>query len=65
MLYINDTCTDPYWNLAAEEFLLKNLTEPVFRLWRNSNSIIIGHYQNALAEINAQYVKENGIKAYT
>ncbi len=62
MLYINDTCTDPYWNLAAEEFLLKNLTEPVFRLWRNSNSIIIGHYQNALAEINAQYVKENGIK---
>lgn len=62
MLYINDTCTDPYWNLAAEEYLLKSIDEPVFRLWRNSNSIIIGHYQNALAEINTTYVKENGIK---
>lgn len=62
MLYINDSCREPYWNLAAEEYLLKNFNEPVFRLWRNSNSIIIGHYQNALAEINTQYVKEYGIK---
>jgi len=62
MLYINDSCTDPYWNLAAEEYLLKNFTEPVFRLWRNENSIIIGHYQNAFAEIDVNFVKQNGIK---
>ena len=62
MLYVNNNCTDPYWNLAAEEFLLKDIEEPVFRLWRNNNAIIIGHYQNALAEINTTYVKENGIK---
>ena len=62
MLYINDTCTDPYWNLAAEEYLLKELKEPVFRLWRNESSIIIGQYQNAVAEIDTTYVKENGIK---
>lgn len=62
MLYINDTCTDPYWNLAAEEYLLKELKEPVFRLWRNDSSIIIGQYQNAVAEIDTTYVKENGIK---
>lgn len=61
MLYINDTNTDPYWNLAAEEYLLKNLSEPLFRLWRNSNSIIVGHYQNTLAEIDYEYVKKNGI----
>ena len=61
MLYINDTNTDPYWNLAAEEYLLKNFTEPVFRLWRNSNSIIVGQYQNTLAEIDYDYVKKNGI----
>ena len=24
MLYVNDFCTDAYWNLAAEEYLLKN-----------------------------------------
>ena len=62
MLYINDTNTDPYWNLAAEEYLLKNFTEPIFRLWRNSNSIIVGHYQNTLAEIDYEYVKRNDIK---
>lgn len=62
MLYINDINTDPYWNLAAEEYLLKNFTQPIFRLWRNSNSIIVGHYQNTLAEIDYNYVKENNIK---
>ena len=62
MLYINDSCTDPYWNLAAEEYLLKSFSEPIFRLWRNESSIIIGQYQNAVAEIDTTYVKENGIK---
>lgn len=62
MLYVNDFCTDAYWNLAAEEYLLKNFNEPVFRLWSNENSIIIGHYQNAYAEVDINYVKENGIK---
>lgn len=62
MLYINDFCTDPYWNLAAEEYLLKNFTQPVFRLWSNESSIIIGHYQNAYAEMDMEYVKRNGIK---
>ncbi len=62
MLYITDNNTDPYWNLAAEEYLLKNFTQPIFRLWRNSSSIIIGQYQNAIAEIDMDYVKSNDIK---
>ncbi|MEG0518458.1 MAG: lipoate--protein ligase [Bacteroidales bacterium] len=62
MLYIIDTCTDPYWNLAAEEYLLKEFNEPVFRLWRNENAIIVGHYQNTIAEIDINYVKEHQIK---
>lgn len=62
MLYINDSCTDPHWNLAAEEYLLKNFTQPVFRLWRNESSIIIGHYQNAYAEMDMDYVRRNNIK---
>ncbi len=62
MLYIIDDNTDPYWNLAAEEYLLKSFSMPVFRLWRNSNSIIIGQYQNAIAEIDTDYVKANDIK---
>lgn len=62
MYYIIDHSTDPYWNLAAEEYLFKNLDKPVFRLWQNDNAIIIGLHQNALAEINLDYVRKNNIK---
>lgn len=61
MLCIVDSTTDPYWNLAAEEYLLTSKDEPVFRLWRNSPSVIVGRYQNAAAEINAGYVRSHGI----
>ena len=61
VLCITDKGTDPYWNLAAEEYLLKNFPNPVFRLWRNSDSVIIGQNQNALAEINREWVVSHGI----
>lgn len=61
MLCITDLTTDPYWNLAAEEYLLCGLEEPVFRLWRNAPSVIVGRYQNAAAEINGSYIREHGI----
>jgi lipoate---protein ligase len=56
-----DNTIDPYFNLAAEEYLLKHYTEPIFRLWRNSPSVIIGKHQNALAEINNDYIREHNI----
>ena len=61
MICIVDSTTDPYWNLAAEEYLLTALSEPVFRLWRNAPSVIVGRYQNAAAEINSEYVRTRGI----
>ncbi len=61
MYYIIDDSTDPQWNLAAEEYLFKQFKQPVFRLWRNKPSIIIGLHQNAYAEINIKYVKEHNI----
>jgi lipoate-protein ligase A len=62
MLFISDISVDPYRNLAEEEYLLKYKTEPIFRLWRNDNAIIVGRYQNTLAEIDVDYVKEHNIK---
>lgn len=62
MLCIKHPNTDPWFNLAAEEYVLKNFTEDVFMLWRNHNAIIVGKHQNTLAEINLDYVKEKGIK---
>lgn len=62
MLCICDTSIEPYWNLAAEEYLLKEFNEPIFRLWRNNNAIIVGCNQNTLAEIDAEYVNQHNIK---
>ncbi len=61
MLCITDRGTDPYWNLAAEEYLLCNFTEPVFRLWRNDSSVIVGRNQNAAAEINREFVESRNV----
>ena len=61
MYLIVDTTTDPAWNLAAEEYLLTQRSEPFFRLWRNVDSVIIGRHQNAYAEIDLDYVERQGI----
>ena len=62
MLCIHDKHTDPFFNLAAEEYVLKNFTEDCFMLWRNGPSIIVGKHQNTLAEINLDWVRANNIK---
>jgi lipoate-protein ligase A len=61
MLALIDTHTDPYWNLAAEEYLLERFDRPVFRLWRNAPAVIVGRNQNTLAEINHEYAQSHGI----
>ncbi len=62
MLYIYNPSTDPYFNMACEEYVLDNFTDDVFMLWQNDNAIIIGKNQNTLSEINYSYIKENDIK---
>lgn len=62
MLCIHNKSTNPYFNLATEEYLFKNKTEDIFMLWRNEPSIIVGKHQNTISEINYEFVKENQIK---
>lgn len=61
MLCIYHQSTDPYFNVATDEYLLKHMNEDCFMLWRNDKAIIVGQYQNTLAEINYDYVKKNEI----
>lgn len=61
MLCIQNSNTNPYFNLAAEEYVLRNFKENCFMLWRNAPSIIVGKHQNTIAEINFEYVKEHNI----
>ena len=59
-LYLNES-TDPYFNLAAEEYLLDTEPGEVFMLWRNERAVILGRNQNAYAEINRPAAEERGI----
>ena len=61
MLLIQSPSTDPAFNLALEEYLLTGFREEILRLWRNRSAIIIGRNQNALEEIDPDYVRERGI----
>lgn len=56
-LCINQPNSDPYFNLAAEEYFLKNFQEDFFMLWRSWPSVVVGKHQNALAEINHEFVR--------
>lgn len=60
----NKGITDPYINLALEEYVLKNFGEEDTYLlfYINKPSIIIGKNQNSIEEINTDYVEENNIK---
>lgn len=63
MIYIVNKSTDPAYNIALEEYCFKRLKQfdKIFILWINEPAIIVGKYQNTLAEINERYVQENGI----
>lgn len=63
MLIIDSPSTNAYFNIASEEYLLGRFpTEDIFLLYVNAPSIIIGKFQNTLAEINLDYVQEKEIK---
>ncbi|MDR2953060.1 MAG: lipoate--protein ligase, partial [Treponema sp.] len=63
LFYVESRNTDPYFNLALEQFVFDSLdaSYSFFMLWQNHNSIIVGKHQNTHAEINAAAVKELGI----
>ena len=62
MLCIQHSSTDPYFNMAVEEYVLKEFKDDCFMLWQNEPAIIVGKHQNTLAEINYDYVREKKIK---
>ena len=63
MLIIDSPSNDAYFNIASEEYLLDRFPdEEIFLLYVNAPSIIVGKFQNTLAEVNLDFVKEKGIK---
>ena len=64
MLHIINPCNDPYWNLALEEYFLKEapVANDLVILWRNCPTVVIGRNQNIAAEINQPFIAANNIK---
>jgi lipoate-protein ligase A len=61
MLITYRQISDPYLNIAAEEYYIKHSTEDICMIWINDRSVIIGKHQNAFGEINYPFLKENNI----
>lgn len=62
MLCIDNRHTNTYFNIASEEYLLKNFQEDIFMLYQNEPSVIVGKHQNVYAEVNIDFVEHNNIK---
>ena len=62
MLFIDNPFNDIYFNLAAEEYLLKNFTEDIFMIWQSEPCVVVGKHQNLKVEVNLDFAHENQIK---
>ena len=54
--------SNPYFNLATEEYFLKNSSDEIFMLYTNEPCIVAGKHQNLYSEINLPFARENNIK---
>ena len=49
-MYLETHSTDPAYNLAFEETVLRNRQDrPYLLLWQNDNTIVVGQNQNTAA----------------
>ena len=64
MIYIESSSTDPYYNLALEEYVFSQMdkSQSYFMLWQNDNAIIVGKYQNTSEEVNREFADAMGIR---
>lgn len=60
---VKSNTTDPYVNLAAEEYLTKKVRrgETILFLWQNADTVVIGKNQNSRAECDLQKMKRDGV----
>lgn len=63
MRFLKNPRTNPYMNLALDEYAMKHIDvgEDYFFIWQNEPSVIIGKNQNAMQEVNQAFIDENNI----
>ncbi len=60
--YYISTETNPYYNIALEEFLLKDAAaeECILFLWQNERTVVLGRNQNLWSECNLDALQQAG-----
>ncbi len=53
--------TDPYYNLAVEQYMFEKTQDDIFILWQNESTVVIGKNQNVNCELDFNFVIENNI----
>lgn len=61
MKCIRSYSTDPFFNLAAEEYLVKEFPGECYFQYINGRSVVVGKHQNAMAEVDIDYLNRQGI----
>ena len=52
--------TEPYWNIAVENFLVESAECVTLYLWRNRRTVVIGQNQNPYSEVNVEALEADG-----
>ena len=61
MRIIRSDSHDVYFNLAAEQYLLHEHPEDILMIWQSKSAVVCGKHQNACAEANYAFCKQNDI----
>lgn len=62
MRCIDNRSTDIYFNLAVEEYLLKERQEDYFMLWQSEPTVVVGKYQSVRAEADEELLRRRQIR---
>jgi len=58
--FIVSNQTNPYWNIAVENYLVETADAITLYLWRNRRTVVIGQNQNPYSEVNVEALEADG-----
>ncbi len=61
MLCIKIDNKNPYFCLAAEQYLMHNFSEDIMMLWQSENTVVVGKHQIAQAEVNVPFIHKKNV----